>query len=527
MDSSSHSRLLQALQDPALYPHPVSGFQLLETHISSVLLTGEYAYKIKKPLDLGFLDFSTLERRRRFCAEELRLNRRLAPDLYLESVPITGSPGAPALGGAGEPFEYAVKMRQFDQSALLDGLLARGELPPERMDELAATVAGFHAGIATADPGSDFGTPEVAYFPVGQNFDQIRPLLHAAEDLAQLDRLQAWAEGEYAARREAMAARKADGFIRECHGDLHLGNMALIGDRVTPFDCIEFNDHLRWIDVVSEVAFLTMDLMDRGRPDYAARFLNGYLERTGDYGGLALLRFYRAYRAMVRAKVSVIRLAQPDVPADEQATVRAKYRGYADLAEALGRPGRPALIITHGVSGSGKTTLSQGLVEQLGAVRVRSDVERKRLFGLEAGARTKSALGGGLYTAEATLDTYRHLARLAESILDAGYPALVDATFLKADQRRLFAELAGRLGVPFVILDCAAGEDTLRRWVSERAARGGDASEADLEVLEHQLGSREPLDENERARSVHADAERVHDGAELAEAVRALLPGSA
>lgn len=520
-----HPRLLQALQNPSLYSHSVTGFRVLETHISSVLLTGDFAYKIKKQLDLGFLDFSTVARRKRFCEEELRLNRRLAPDLYVDVVPISGTPEAPVLGGTGTPIEYTVKMRQFPQEVLLDRVLAAGELELSHMDELAALVADFHGRIEVAGADTTFGDPEVAWFPVGQNFDQIRPLLAEEADLAQLDRLQAWAEAEFARQRDLIAARKAAGKVRECHGDLHLGNMALIDEKITAFDCIEFNENLRWIDVLNEVAFLLMDLEDRGLPDYATRFLNGYLERTGDYEGLPVLRFYQAYRAMVRAKVSVIRLAQAGVTDEERAQVRTRYRGYAALAERYCQPTRPALIITHGVSGSGKSTLSQGLLEKLGAVRVRSDVERKRLAGLSADARTKSAIGGGLYSAEATLYTYRHLAQLAEAILGAGIPALVDATFLSGAQRQIFSELADRCGVPFVILACEASEATLRRWVRQRAEQGNDASEADLDVLMHQLQNRDPLSEAELTHTVRADSERVRSGADLAYKVDRLIRG--
>ena len=284
--------------------------EVVETHISWVLLAGDYAYKIKKAVNLGFLDFSTLEKRRFYCAEELRLNRRLAPDLYLEVVPIAGSADHPVLNGPGPAIEYAVKMRRFPQACLLDQVLLRGELTPETIDAIARRIADFHGRTAIADNESPFGTPERAHLPVAENFAQIRPRLRDNEDLIRLDELERWSEREYQARFNALAARKARGLIRECHGDLHLGNMALLDGEAVPFDCIEFSDNLRWIDVISEAAFLAMDLQDRGRPDLARRFLNAYLEQTGDYEGLEVLRYYLVYRAMVRAKVACIRAGQ-------------------------------------------------------------------------------------------------------------------------------------------------------------------------------------------------------------------------
>ena len=308
---------------------------------------------------------------------------------------------------------------------------------------------------------------------------------------------------EHAKLRETFTARKAGGFVRECHGDLHLGNVALIDGQPTPFDGIEFSEAFRWIDVMSDVAFMVMDLADRRLPRLANRFLNAYLESTGDYAGMAVLRFYLVYRALVRAKVACIRVRQQGVPADELRRGEREHLEYLRLAHSLATESRRALVLMHGLSGSGKTTVAQYLIETLGAVRVRSDVERKRLVGLEAQARSGSALGAGLYAADLTARTYARLAELARAIVDTGYPAVVDATFLSRSQREAFAALARELGVPFAIADCQAPEALLRERVAlrERAAR--DASEAGLAVLEHQLASREPLtDEELRARVV-------------------------
>jgi aminoglycoside phosphotransferase family enzyme/predicted kinase len=503
--AADQARLVAALARRPVFGGHCTRVERLETHISHILLTGEHAYKIKKAINFGFLDFTTLAARRFFCAEELRLNRRLAPDLYLGVVPITGSVDAPVLGGDGPALEYAVKMREFRQDALASEILARGELSPVDMDALAAQVAAFHGTIAAAGPESDFGAPGEVLRVARQNFAQLRPLLAAVEEHDEIDALSAWTEREHAARRATFLRRRKGGFVRECHGDLHLGNIARIAGELVIFDCIEFNAAMRWIDVMSEVAFTVMDLEDRRRADLGHRFLNAYLEHTGDYAGLAVLRFYLVYRALVRAKIARMRAQQLDAGA--AGALHVEYRGYVNLARRYARTPQPALIITHGFSGCGKTTLSQPLLESIGAVRIRSDVERKRLHGLDFRARNGKGVGRGLYADAATQETYRRLATLAREIVGAGRVAIVDATFLSRWQRDLFHDLAMELGTPFAIVDFVAPESTLRERVARRAATGADASDADLAVLDHQLRTREPLAREELGWVVEFDAE--------------------
>ncbi|HMA89503.1 MAG TPA: AAA family ATPase [Burkholderiales bacterium] len=478
-----------------------------------MLLAGEYAYKIKKPVALGFLDFSTLQLRRLYCEEELRLNRRTAPRLYLEVVPITGSEAAPLLGGRGEAIEYAVKMRRFPQEALLSRMAQAGALTAGHIDALARATAALHAQAARAEAGRPFGTAAEVLAPALQNFDQIEALIGPGEEASELERLRAWTRAEHERLRETFAERKAGGFVRECHGDLHLGNVALIDGQPTPFDGIEFSETLRWTDVMSDVAFMVMDLTDRRLPRLACRFLNAYLEETGDYGGLAVLRFYLVYRALVRAKVACIRVHQQGVPAEELRRGEREHLEYLRLARSLASESRRALVLMHGLSGSGKTTVAQYLVEALGALRVRSDVERKRLVGLEAQARSGSALGAGLYAADLTARTYARLAELAHAIVQAGYPAVVDATFLSRGQREAFAALARELGVPYAIADCQAPEPVLRERVAARERAARDASEAGVAVLEHQLASREALTDEELSVRVVFDARGEPDTA--------------
>jgi predicted kinase len=353
---------------------------------------------------------------------------------------------------------------------------------------------------------------------VHENFLQIRARIDETQH-PPLERLAHWGRTTFEQLKNTFAARKRAGFVRECHGDAHLANMVLLDGRVVPFDCLEFNDNLRWIDVMSEVAFTVMDLEDRGQQVYARRFLNGYLEPTGDYEGLKLLRFYQVYRALVRAKVAAIRLNQAGLGNEEREQIGESYRGYIDLAERYTRPTKPALMIAHGLSGTGKTTLTQTLVERLGAVRVRSDVERKRLHGLAATARSGSPLDAGLYTVEAGARTYDRLAALARAIVAAGHTVILDATFLRRAQRDRMHALAEELRVPFLILAFTASEPTLRERVIVREQTGVDASEAGLAVLEHQLASADPLTAGEQAQALVINTDKPPSAAELSERV--------
>ncbi len=492
---------LEALQNPDLFDHPVSGFELIETHISWVLLTGHFAYKIKKPVDLGFVDFSTLRKRHHYCLEELRLNRRLAPMLYLGVVPLCGSPRQPTIGGPGRPFEYAVKMRQFAEQNRLDRLLRRGELQPSHIDRLAVTVARFHSEAAPADQHGGHGRPQEIHEHVMDNFNTLLQLDVITREKHAVEQIQEWSSSHFRNILPLLQERRREGHIRECHGDMHLQNMVLLEGEVVVFDCIEFNPDLYWIDTMSELAFVVMDLESRGRADLAFRFLNRELEQSGDYAGLGVMDYYLCYRAMVRAKVAGIRLSQQESSAN-----RNELLEYLSLARRYTAERRPRLFITHGPSGCGKSFLSQRLLEQISAIRIRSDVERKRLCGLAPEATSHSAPDRGIYTVQRSREVYQRLLDLADAALQHGFPVIVDATFLRQEQRAMFHALAQRRTVPFTILDFRAPPELLRRRIRQRRSEGRDPSEATLEVLERQLASAEPLTRQELARTVTVDA---------------------
>lgn len=506
MANSKTELAVERLLQPDAYPHIADELQMLETHISWVFLAGNYAYKVKKPVNFGFLDYSTLELRRRYCQEELRLNARLAPHIYLDVVPLRGSLQEPHFKEEGEIIDYAVKMRRFSQSGLLDRQIQEGRLQPEDIDELSNLIAQFHQSIERIDPSSHHGTPENVHQPAIENFDHTVPLIQNPRSIERLGKLKQWTEREYEKYFETFKARQQEGFVRECHGDLHLGNMARMKG-ILIFDGIEFNDDFRWIDVVSEIAFLYMDLEHRGRPDFAQRMLNRYLERTGDYLGLSLLPYYLVYRSMVRAKVDAIRFSQSGLSEEEKSKLSRDFVGFIDQAERYAATRQPHLVLTHGLSGSGKTFVSGQLLEKWRAVRIRSDVERKRLFGLDLQDSSHSEVGKGLYTPEASRRTFQHLRQLASGLLKAGQRVIVDATFLKPDSRRPFYDLAVELKVPLTVLDVQAGEAVCRRRLQERE---DDVSEANLAVLENQLGSYQAL-HPEEARIITLNSEQKID----------------
>lgn len=499
-DYPAQQRLVAALRNPGRYPHMASTVRVQETHISWVLLAGRYAYKIKKAVDLGFLDFTTLEARRAYCEEEIRLNRRLAPRLYLDVVPIGGSLADPHPGRL-PAIEYAVRMRRFAADNMLDRLLARGRVTAEHIDRLAQTIARFHAGLPPTPAASPYGSPQAVHAPALQNFDQLATLLDAG-DQDRLARLRQASEAEYASIAALLETRRQQGWIRECHGDLHLGNIVLLRGAPTPFDGIEFNASLRWIDVICEVAFLVMDLRHRQRADLAWRFLDGYLQLTGDYAGVSVLRYYLAYRAMVRAKIAAIRARQPDTPSAEAESAMQDCRAYLALAESCQQRPRPLLLITHGLPGCGKTTVAREALQQLGAIRIRSDVERKRLYGLAPLQSSRSSVGDGIYRPEATRRTYARLQQLAHDLLAAGQSVIVDAAFLQQAERAQFQTLAHAMQAAFAILDVRAEPATLRRRVAQRQEHGRDASEADLQVLETLRAVQQPLQAGELRHTV-------------------------
>lgn len=467
--------------------------QLIQTHISTIILSGELVYKLKKPVDFGFLDYSTLDKRHKNCLEEVRINEGFAPKLYLGVISITGSIEDPRINGEGRVLDYAVKMRRFAQSDQLDNIVDQEGLEIESIDKIAKVIARFHEESVPVDAASDYGEPQRVLAPMLENFDLLHSIVaeHALD--LELASVIAWTNKQFEKLKPLLQHRKKEGFVRECHGDMHLHNMALHEGELILFDAIEFNTYLNHIDVISDLAFLLMDLEYRGLVRHSRRLLNYYLELTGDYEGVGLLDFYKTYRAMVRAKVAALRVAQGMEP-DERREMMGEVIRYIDLALSYTEEKEVFLAITHGFSGSGKSTCALMMVEQYGALRIRSDVERIRMFERSGG----DGLEEGIYTPDATISTYERLLELAVFVYEGGYPVIMDATFLKQWQRRLFLELSSEVEIPFLILNLQCDTKILRNRIEERSSTGIDISEADLNVLEKQMQTSEPLSNKER-----------------------------
>jgi hypothetical protein len=492
-------RLVSRLLDPAAYPHPVDRVELIETHISWVLLAGERVYKIKKPVDLGFLDFTTLARRRRFCHEEVRLNRRLTTDVYLDVAAITGTASAPRLGGEGRAIEFAVVMRRLPAERMLDRLVDEDAAPPELLDDIGRTVARFHAAADTGGEIDELGSIETIRGNWEENFAQTDALGPEVlpEEVRRAVREYVTATLEREADR--FAARVAAGRSRDCHGDLQAQHVCCV-EPLQIFDCIEFNHRFRFGDVAGEIAFLAMDLERLGRPDLAMRFLNAYLDESGDYEAVPLLDFYRAYRAWVRAKV--LSFQGPE----QAAEARARF----ELAGRLVRPHRDVrLMLTSGVMGSGKSTVARRAAARVGAIVVRTDAVRKRLVGVPLRERIGAAFGEGVYGEEMSRRTYDEARRLAEALLRAGWPVILDGSFSRAAERDEAREVAARAGVPSSVLWCDAPDAMLAERLRQRARRQDEVSDGREELLaEHRARYDSPEGESDVIRvDTSGDAE--------------------
>ncbi|NTU97410.1 MAG: AAA family ATPase [Chlorobiaceae bacterium] len=516
--------LSRALSHPEAYPHPTGPIALVETHISRIFLAGAWAYKLKKPVNLGFLDFSTLEKRKHYCHEELRLNRRLCPEIYHSVVPVIRSGGEYFLATEekeGLIVDYAVKMVRFDRSMELDRMLSKKLLSKELVENISGIIAFFHKSIPPAPEKSPFGHPDIIIEPVLANFTHTEEITSDEKEIIRLERLKRWTLEEHKRLYPLFLLRKSGGFVRQCHGDMHTGNMVLWKERICIFDCIEFNDVLSIIDVMSDLAFLFMDLKHGEEPGLAWRLLNSYLFETGDYAALPLLGFYTVYRAMVRAKVTAIRYAQTTGENPDKKILE-EHRSYVRLAERCICRSKPMLVITCGVSGSGKTTVSAEIASRLECLHIRSDIERKRIAGMAPLERSKRESKSALYSQTSSDTTYRRLAEIAAGALNEGIPVIVDATFLERDKRTIFRDIAAVMQCPYRIVRCHAPEIKLAERVKKRLEENRDASEADGAVLRRQLEKDTVFSDEEKSVTTEIDTGTTVDYAAL---VRKLKTG--
>lgn len=481
MTDSTLPRLIQQMMEPEFYPHPVteSPIRLIQTHVSYVLLTGEFVYKVKKPVNFGFLDYSTLEKRQHFCQEEIRLNQRAAAELYLEVLPITAAGDRPQLNGSGEPIEYTLKLKQFPQSALLTEVFDRGELTPALITRLALEIADFHAKTETNDYIRSFGEIPQVRQSIDENYDQTVSYIGGPQTQAQFDQTKAYTDQFFETKADIFQHRIQQDKIRECHGDLHLRNIALWGDRLWLFDCIEFNEPFRFVDTMFDIAYIVMDLAARDRLDLNNVFLNAYFEATGDWEGLEILPLYVSRQSYVRAKVTSFLLGDPAIPAAEKAKITETAAQYYTLANDITQTEPGQILVTAGLSGSGKSTLAKGLAPKLNAIHLRSDAVRKHLAGIPLHQRGDDRL----YTPEMSAKTYDRLQHLGITLAQAGYTVILDAKYDRQSTRLPLLTAAQAVNIPLTFLHCQVDAETMRDRVQQRT---GDIADATVAVLAQQ-----------------------------------------
>ncbi len=500
--------LISALLHPSAYPHPVDRVELRQTHISFVLLAGDHVYKIKKPVNFGFLDFSTLAKRRYFCRQEVTLNSRLCPKTYLGVLPIRRTESGWSLGGRrGEIVEYAVHMRRLPAEGMMDHLLANGSVTNQMIDRLALRLADFHASSETSPHIARFGDRAI-HRAWDENFQQWASYIGKTITREQDAVLRAYVDAFFAQNRDLLRSRVDNLRIRDCHGDLR-SDAVCFADGLCIFDCIEFNRRFRYTDVAGDVGFLSMDLDYRGHPDVAKAFVDRYVEASDDKDLEALIDFYKCYRAAVRGKVEGFRLSQPEVPAAERREAQQAARHYFDLAcrYAASLP-PPLLVITCGLTASGKSTLARRLAELTPFDIVSSDIERKALAGLAATDRAFEPYGAGIYSPQSTERTYETLLDAARSSLQKGRSVIIDATFVRRSHRKAAAQLAGEMGAQFVCLQLEATGEAVRHRLDRRLREGSDPSDARWEIYVAQKRRFQPPSEVVAERLVAVDSSR-------------------
>jgi uncharacterized protein len=496
-------QMVQALLKPAAYPVPMGEIKLAQTQMSFVFVGGQYVYKIKKPVNLGYLDYTTLEQRLFFCRKELELNRRLCPDTYLEVVSVNRCGDRYAVNGEGDIVEWAVMMRRLPTDRMMDRLLVGDGVTEEMTARLAVKLADFHCRAETGGEINSFGSLEAITRNTEENFNQTEKYVGRAISKKLYDRIAGYTRSFLASSVPLFQKRMEEGHIRDCHGDLHAAHVCF-ADGICVFDCIEFNDRFRYGDNASEVAFLAMDIDRQGRADLAASFVNAYVSASGDAGLKELLPFYKCYRAYVRGKVACFKLDDPYVSEAERRKALEDATAYFELAYSYTLPG-PVLFITVGLVGCGKSTLAGALAGRLGLVVISSDVTRKRLADVPQAEHRFEEFDSGIYSSGFTRWTYDAMFERAGELLSKGVSVVLDASFIKSAERLRAKSLAGEKGARFFVLECRLGDDLTRQRLAERLAKGS-VSDGRWEIFLAQKKTFEPVAEISEANRVIIDS---------------------
>jgi hypothetical protein len=504
----THPNLVGSMMDPTFYPQPVEHVELIQTHISYIFIAGDFVYKVKKPVNFGFLDFTSLEKRQYFCEKEIELNRRLAPQAYLEVIPVyADSLGKLRLGkGPGEIVEYTVMMIKLPQDRMLKHLLSKKKAGIPEMKRIAEKIAHFHSKADTGGNIDEMGRADLVKFNWDENFEQTKKYIDVVLTLEKYDFIHDYVHSFMEREKFLFERRIIEQKIRDCHGDLHLEHICLT-DGIVIFDCIEFNERFRYSDTASEVAFLAMDLDFNGYSNYADVFVEKYIEKSGDRDLALLLNFYRCYRAYVRAKVVNFRLDESELSQGDYEALSETAGKYYDLAfRYAAKPTKPVFILFAGLMGTGKSVLSKRIAPFLNAEIIRTDVLRKEMLNLDLAERHFEDFGQGIYSEQISENTYDLALKKAQQIIVNGKSVIIDASYKRRKERQKAQEMAQRLGVDFFIIECVCPESEIRKRLERRLNKKTEPSDGRWQLYELQKGDFEKINE----RGLNETQERKH-----------------
>jgi aminoglycoside phosphotransferase family enzyme/predicted kinase len=494
MDMLRQAEIFRAMERPDFYPHPVAAIKQRETHISKVFLTGSFVYKIKKPVNLEFLDFTTLEKRLHYCNQELILNRRLTHDIYLDVVPITQKDSQYYLAGPGSPVEYAVKMRQLPEQSSMLNLLRRGKIDEAALKELSHTLAKFYAQVPSGGHIDSFGSWETVWSNCEENFRQTKVFLETILDERVFQIIRAATRSFLRRWQDLFRHRVERKKICDCHGDLRTGHI-YFADKIQILDCIEFNERFRYGDIASDLAFLAMDLDYEGHPKIAQELLGAYVRYTKDQDVFVLLDFYKCYRAFVRVKVNCFAVQQEDLGKQDSRRLLGETRKYMELAYRYAvQFTRPTIWIVCGMPASGKSTIAKKLAETLSVRVLRSDVIRKGIFGMQPEEKTDVPFEEGIYSKGASSLTYGKLLLLAQDEIEKGFSVILDATYGSRHQRSEVIRLAKDMDTNLMFVECLSPEALIKERLVSREAKD-PVSDARLRHFEQIKARFEPLND--------------------------------
>ena len=496
-------KIFESLKNPGFYGSDVDSVDVLQTHISFVALTGKYAYKVKKPVDFGFLDFSTLEKRKYYCEEEIRLNRRLCPDIYLDVVPITLEDNKMVLGGSGRVVDYAVKMKEFPQEHIMTKLLQQNKVAEKTIDKICDILIDFYKSGEKSKEIEKFGRLESIKKNIDENFEQTISVVDVTIPRDIYEFIKKANDDFFKKKKDVFEKRIKNGRIKDSHGDLHSGNIVL-SDKIYIFDCIEFNKRFRYCDVASDIGFLAMDLDFLNHPFLSSYLINRYVEKSGDRDIFEVLNFYKSYRAYVRGKVIGFRLNDPNVKESEikeiVETTKKYYQlsyYYTSLLSVDLQIDKPIIFVVSGLSGTGKSTLALKLVVDYNASYINTDVVRKEIAGIDKYERHHDPINTGLYSQEKVDYTYEKVIEKAAEILKKKSNVVVDATFQKKKYRDLAKKIADENNAVFILVQTTALDNIVRKWLDKRLKKK-TVSDGRWEVYLNQKKTFEPYSPEEK-----------------------------